>query len=405
MKWTSITYVKKGGTTETFRPFIRIGKFFYGKVELIMRKQRIVVKIGSSSLTNENDGLSENKLNEHVDAIAKIKKLGNEVVLISSGAVAAGFKRLGYPIRPVTIAGKQSAAAVGQSLLMQSYGESFSRYDIVTAQMLLTRNNFKNRAQYRNIYQTLTELLHRNVLPIINENDSVSIDELTFGDNDMLSALVSGIISADFLIMLTDTNGLYNKDPRTHSDAKKYDYLNEINDQLLGQAKESGSAVGTGGMRSKLEAAHTALSVGVKCFIGKGFGPNKLLDVLKGEGDGTYIGAPTSFWVKNSKQWLALHSSISGSIVVDNGAEEALLNMGRSLLPAGIISIEGSFNSGDVVEIRNKKGKQIARGEVNFSASELEKIKGLPSEKAKNITNRSVTEVIHRDHMIIQTLI
>lgn len=368
-----------------------------------MRKQRIVVKIGSSSLTNENGSLSLNKLTEHVDAITKIKQAGNEVVLISSGAVAAGFHKLGYPIRPVTIAGKQSAAAVGQSLLMQSYGESFSRYNIVTAQMLLTRNNFKDRDQYRNIYQTLSELLHRNVLPIINENDSVSVEELTFGDNDMLSALVSGIVSADFLIILTDTNGLYNKDPRTHKDAKKYDFLKEITDELMNQANDNGSSVGTGGMRSKLEAAQTALSLGVKCFIGKGIGENKLLDVLNGEGDGTYIGAPTSFWVKNNKQWLALHSPISGAIVVDKGAEEALLSMGRSLLPAGIVAVEGHFTVGNVVEIKNINGNQIAKGEVNYSSEELLKVKGLPSEKAKSVTNRPVSEVVHRDHMIVQT--
>lgn len=367
-----------------------------------MQKQRIVVKIGSSSLTNENGSLSIDKLTEHVDALAKLKQAGNEVVLISSGAVAAGFHKIGYPTRPVTIAGKQSAAAVGQSLLMQSYGESFSRYHIVTAQMLLTRNNFKNRDQYRNIYQTLSELLYRNVLPIINENDSVSVEELTFGDNDMLSALVSGIISADFLIMLTDTNGLYNKDPRTHHDAKKYDFLKEITDELMSQAGVNGSAVGTGGMRSKLEAAKTALSLGVKCFIGKGEGAHKLLDVLNGKGDGTYIGAPTSYWMKNYKQWLALHSQSSGIIIIDKGAEEALLTKGKSLLPAGIITVEGQFQAGEVVTIKNEDGHQIAKGEVNYSSDELVKVKGMASDKAKKITNRTVSEVVHRDHMSVQ---
>ena len=366
-----------------------------------MKKQRIVVKIGSSSLTNGNGSLSIEKLTEHVDAIAKIKQLGNDVVLISSGAVAAGFHKLGYPTRPVTIAGKQSAAAVGQSLLMQHYGEAFARYNIVTAQMLLTRNNFKNRAQYQNIYQTLTELLHRSALPIINENDSVSVEELTFGDNDMLSALVSGIISADFLIILTDTNGLYDKDPRFYADAKKYDFLEEITDDLLSQAGTHGSSVGTGGMRSKLEAAKTALSLGVKCFIGKGEGENKLLDVLHGKGDGTYIGAPNSYWVKNRIQWIALHSSISGAIVVDEGAEKALLYKGKSLLPAGIVAVEGDFTSGDVVEIRNQAGELIAKGEVNYSADELQKVKGMSTDQAKKLIHRNVSEVVHRDDMIV----
>lgn len=366
-----------------------------------MSRQRIVVKIGSSSLTNDHGGLSIEKLTEHVDAIAKLKNLGHEVVLISSGAVAAGFKALGYPTRPVTIAGKQSAAAVGQSLLMESYGRSFSRYEIITAQLLLTRNNFRNKEQYQNIYQTLTELLHRNVLPIINENDSVSIEELTFGDNDLLSALVSGIISADFLILLTDINGLFNKDPRTHVDAKRYTYIDEITEELIAQANDRGSVVGTGGMRSKLEAAKTALSFGVKCFIGKGEGENKLIDVITGKGDGTYIGSSASTWLKNNKQWLTLHSQVTGEIVIDRGAELAIVEKGKSLLPAGIISVQGTFHVGEVVEIKNSQQKRIARGQVNYSASELEKVKGKSSQEAKQVTNREVSEVIHRDNMVI----
>ena len=360
-----------------------------------MKKQRIVVKIGSSSLTNANGSLSIEKLTEHVDAIAKSKQLGHDVVLISSGAVAAGFHKLGYPTRPVTIAGKQSAAAVGQSLLMQHYGEAFERYNIVTAQLLLTRNNFKNRIQYQNIYQTLTELLHRDALPIINENDSVSVEELTFGDNDMLSALVSGIVSADFLIILTD------KDPRFYKDAKKYDYLEEITDALLSQAGAEGSSVGTGGMRSKLEAAKTALSLGVKCFIGKGEGDNKLLDVLHGKGDGTYIGAPNSYWMKNRIQWIAFHSAVSGTLVIDEGAEKALLYKGKSLLPAGIVQVEGDFSHGDVVEIRNVTGDLIAKGEVSYSSEELKQVKGMSTDEAKTIVNRNVSEVVHRDYMIV----
>lgn len=366
-----------------------------------MKKQRIVVKIGSSSLTNETGGLSEDKLHEHVDAIAKLKQKGNEVVLISSGAVAAGFKKLGYPARPVTIAGRQSAAAVGQSLLMQHYGESFERYNMVTAQMLLTRNNFKNREQYRNIFQALSELLRRDVIPIINENDSVAIDELTFGDNDMLSALVSGIISADLLILLTDINGLYDKNPREHPDAKKYNFISEISDDRIEETSASGSSVGTGGMKTKLLAAKTALSLGVKCFIGTGEGEDKLLDVIEGKGDGTYIGSPKTARITNNKQWLGLHSQISGAIVVDEGAEAALLNMGKSLLPAGIVKIEGEFSVNDVVEIKNIRGKQIARGQVNYTSNELKKVKGMASFDAKHVTERNVSEVVHRDQMIL----
>ena len=342
-----------------------------------MTKQRIVVKIGSSSLTNDSGALSEKKLQRHVDAIAKVKQLGHDVILISSGAVAAGFNRIGYPMRPVTIVGKQSAAAVGQGLLMKSYSEAFSTYEIVTAQMLLTRNNFNDKEQYRNIYQTLTELLRRKVLPIINENDSVAVDELTFGDNDMLSALVSGTINADLLILLTDTNGLYDKNPHTHPDAKKYRFLPQVDDVLMEQAKEKGSSLGSGGMYSKLEAAKTALSLGVSSFIGKGMGKNTLIDVLAGKGDGTYIGSPTSEWVKNNKQWLALHSKIAGELIIDRGAEEAIMHMGKSLLPAGIVEVRGHFSSGAVVNILRNDEKCIARGQVSYSANELQKVKGM----------------------------
>ena len=359
-------------------------------------KQRIVVKIGSSSLTNTNGGLSIEKLAEHVEALAMLKKQGHEVILISSGAVAAGFKGLGYPTRPVTIAGKQAAAAVGQGLLMQGYTEHFRNHNIVTAQLLLTRSSFMNKEQYSNSYATLSELLKRDVLPIINENDSVSIDELTFGDNDMLSALVSGLVHADFLIILTDVNGLYDQNPK----AKKYNFLPEITDELLQMASSSGSNMGTGGMKSKIEAAKTALPLGVNVFIGTGSGQDKLTDILAGKGDGTYIGNSNQAGVKNSKQWIALHSIVAGIIEIDNGAIDALLHKGKSLLAAGIINVKGDFRVGDVVEVTNQKGEVIGRGEVNFPSNELLKIKGLSSTEAKEILQSDQTEVIHRDQWV-----
>ncbi|NSL50666.1 glutamate 5-kinase [Calidifontibacillus erzurumensis] len=365
-----------------------------------MAKQRIVVKIGSSSLTNANGGLSMEKLSEHVEALALLKKKGHEVVLISSGAVAAGFTGLGYPTRPVTIAGKQAAAAVGQGLLMQGYIEKFKAHNIVTAQLLLTRSGFMNKEQYNNSYATLTELLKRDVLPIINENDSVAVEELTFGDNDMLSALVSGLIHADFLIILTDVNGIYDQNPNENPNAKKYNYLPEITDELLQAASASGSKMGTGGMRSKIEAAKTALSLGVNVFIGTGSGKEKLIDILAGKGDGTYIGNAKHSGINNVKQWIALHSNVAGTIEIDAGAVDALLNKGRSLLPAGVVRVEGNFVAGDVVEVVNHKGEVIGRGEVNYHAEELIKIKGLSTSEAKKILQNGEKEVIHRDHWI-----
>lgn len=381
-----------------YRVFLNF--FLKMKGAFSVAKQRIVVKIGSSSLTNTNGGLSIEKLAEHVEALAMLKKQGHEIILISSGAVAAGFKGLGYPTRPVTIAGKQAAAAVGQGLLMQGYTEHFRNHNIVTAQLLLTRSSFMNKEQYSNSHATLSELLKRDVLPIINENDSVSIDELTFGDNDMLSALVSGLVHADFLIILTDVNGLYDQNPNENPNAKKYNFLPGITDELVQIASSSGSKMGTGGMRSKIEAAKTALSLGVNVFIGTGAGQDKLIDILAGKGDGTYIGNSKQPGVKNSKQWIALHSNVAGEIEIDNGAIDALLNKGKSLLPAGIINVKGDFLVGDVVEVTNHKGEVIGRGEVNFPANELIKIKGLSSTEAKEILKSDQTEVIHRDHWV-----
>ncbi len=248
-----------------------------------MKRQRIVVKIGSSSLTNDKGEIDHLKFSDHIHAIAKLREAKHEVILVSSGAVAAGFACLGYPSRPVTLKGKQAAAAVGQSRLIQLYIEKFKEFDIIPAQVLLTRSDFTDRERYRNAFATLTELLERGIIPIINENDTVSVEELTFGDNDMLSALVSGFLHVDQLIILTDINGIYTANPRTYPDAKRLDYLEQIPDELMESADDIGSKVGTGGtggMRSKLLAAKTAHSLGVPVFIGQGKGPDKLITIF-----------------------------------------------------------------------------------------------------------------------------
>lgn len=254
-----------------------------------MVKKRIVVKIGSSSLTNVKGEIDHVRLEDHIQALAELRRANYEVILVSSGAVAAGFTRLGYATIPNTIKRKQAAAAVGQSLLIQSYMGKFRDLDIVPAQLLLTRDDFSNSERFRNAFSTITELLERGILPIINENDTVAINELTFGDNDMLSALVSGVVHADQLIILTDVNGLYAENPKENPLAKRFDYLDDITDEMMDAAGGSGSKFGTGGMKSKLNAAKTAMSLGIPIFIGDGSGPEKLLDIVKGSGDGTYI--------------------------------------------------------------------------------------------------------------------
>jgi len=336
-----------------------------------MEKKRIVVKIGSSSLTNQMGIIDHEKLSDHVEALATLRSSGHEVLLVSSGAVAAGFARLGYPTRPVTLKGKQAAAAVGQSLLIQSYIEKFSEFEITPAQILLTRQDFSKRDRYQNAFATITELLERGILPIINENDTVSVEELTFGDNDMLSALVSGLVHADQLIILTDINGLYDANPKENPLARRVDLLETVTPEMLGVAGGSGSSVGTGGMKSKLLAAKTALSLGVKVFIGKGSGRNKLIKIISGEGDGTYIGSEVLGTINTKRQWIAFHSEVAGKLYVDEGAVHALVSNGRSLLPAGIYKIEGTFKKGDVVEVYGPN-EMIGKGEVTYSSKQLE---------------------------------
>ncbi|QGG51110.1 glutamate 5-kinase [Lysinibacillus pakistanensis] len=368
------------------------------KEEKAVERKRIVVKIGSSSLTNAKGEIDKIRLMDHVQAIAELKKYGHEVLLVSSGAVAAGFKQLGYPSRPVTVKGKQAAAAVGQSLLIQTYNALFGIYDIVPAQILLTRTDFSKKERYKNACATFEELLERSILPIINENDTVSVSELTFGDNDMLSALVSGLVHADQLIILTDINGLYNANPIKNPQAKRIDRLTEVSDEMLGFADGSSSKVGTGGMESKLLAARAALNAGVKVFIGTGHGANKLVDIMEGRGDGTYVEHDALAVLTNNKQWIAL-TEVSGKIFIDSGAEHALLANGKSLLPAGVFYVEGDFEKGDVVEVYSEKGL-LGRGEVLYSSLELAHAMG---KRTAELANYPI-EVIHRDKWLkIQT--
>ncbi|MEH7110599.1 glutamate 5-kinase [Bacillus sp. JJ1764] len=366
-----------------------------------MKKQLVVVKIGSSSLTSVSGTISEEKIRDHVEALAHLKQQGHEVILISSGAVAAGFGALGYPSRPKTVAGKQAAAAVGQGLLMQHYIQLFQTQSIVPAQILLSREDFYSKVKFQNLFNTMSELLQRGVLPIINENDSVAIEELTFGDNDMLSALVSGFLHANALIILTDVNGIYDGNPKANDAAKKFNFIPEVTDELFSIAGESGSSVGTGGMKSKLMAAKKALSLGVSVFVGTGSGKEKLVDILEGKGDGTYIGGPFQTQMQMRKQWIAFHSQVGGIIEIDEGAELAIVQKGKSLLPVGVTNVQGEFSALDVVEVRNQKGKIIGKGQCYFSAQDLVKVKGLPSEQSKAFSINKRAEVIHRDNWVI----
>ncbi|WP_078576713.1 glutamate 5-kinase [Salipaludibacillus agaradhaerens] len=357
-----------------------------------MARKRLVIKIGSSSLTTKDGQLSIDNINHYTRMIAELKRCDHDIILISSGAVAAGFTKLGYPARPVTVAGKQAAAAVGQNLLMQAYADCFSKEQLVAAQLLLTRHDFVEEEQYRNAFNTLDELLRRHVIPIINENDSIAVDELTFGDNDMLSALVSGFVHADQLIILTDIDGIYDANPMENPNARKYTHLTGVSDKLMTSASGSSSKVGTGGMKSKLEAARTAHMMGIPVFIGTAVEEHSLVQIIKGHGNGTYLYPHTLKMMKNKQQWLAFHSLSSGKIIIDNGAEKAVLKRGKSLLPVGIKEVEGHFSAGAVVDVFNENGRLIGRGKINYDAGDL-----LELLSCTDNTDAKHREAIHRN--------
>lgn len=356
-------------------------------------KMRLVVKVGSSSLAATNGGVDPAKMSLLVSAVSRLREAGHQVVLVSSGAVASGYQSLGYKQRPRTLAAKQAAAAIGQSLLMQTYTQMFAAHRFSVAQILLTRGDFSHRERYQHAFQTLSLLLDKNILPIINENDTVSVAELTFGDNDMLGALVAGLVHADLYLILTDTNGLYDKDPRNNPDASRITWLSQVTEEVEALAGGA-SQLGTGGMRSKLIAAKTAQGLGIPSFIGKLDQSNDLLEILSGNGNGTYVSyqpeAPATNGVPTRKQWIALHSPVRGSISIDSGAAEAILEKRRSLLLAGVREVTGSFAPGEVIEVYCA-GSLIGRGVSRYDAAEL-----LDLLSPTGAARRSGT-VIHRD--------
>ncbi|MGO4541258.1 glutamate 5-kinase [Paenibacillus sp. 2TAB19] len=363
--------------------------------------ERIVVKIGSSSLTSEEGGLNNERIHYFASELAALHASGHSVMLVTSGAVAAGFRQIGYASRPKAVHEKQAAAAVGQALLMQAYQEAFSKYGMVAAQILLTRADFSNRRRIQNALMTLEELLHKRIIPIINENDTVATDELVpkFGDNDNLSALVAAMAKASKLLIITDMDGLYTEDPRKNPQAVKIERVEQISEDIMKLAGGAGSSVGTGGMRSKIEAARIAMRGGVPAFIGKVQQEGDLALAVGGNGRGTYFDTKLHS-LPMKKQWLGFHSMPQGRITVDDGAVTALIKGGKSLLPAGITAIEGEFHSGDVVEVVTPQGETIGRGVINYEAWQIQAVVGLSTEEVKRRVDVGRIEVIHRDEWI-----
>lgn len=369
-------------------------------------QQPVVVKIGSSSLTSAEGGLHRERIEYFAREIDQVIRAGFPVLIVTSGAVAAGFRRIGYAARPRALHEKQAAAAVGQALLMQAYHDAFRRHGRGVAQLLLTRTDFANRQRIHNAYRTMEELLRRSVIPIINENDTVAVDELKFGDNDTLSALVANLVKAKQLIIVTDTDGLYTADPRKDEGAQRIARVERIDERILQIAGGAGTAVGTGGMRSKVEAARIATRGGVPVFVGKAAAPGDLLQALRGEGNGTYFDTSLQT-LSMKKQWALFHSRPAGTIFVDEGAARALTDGHKSLLPAGVKHVEGGFQPGDVVEVAVAgtvpDGMPLGRGIVNYSAVQLQAAAGLTLDEVRTRIDEQLAEVIHRNEWVAYT--
>ena len=366
--------------------------------------QRIVVKIGSSSLTSEEGGLNREQVRFFATELSALHEAGHQVLLVTSGAQAAGFRTLGYPVKPKIIHEKQASAAVGQALLMQAYHEAFFERGIAVAQILLTRPDFSNRGRAQNAQRTIEELLKQRAIPVINENDTVAVDEIKFGDNDSLSALVANLIKADGLYILTDMDGVYSADPRKDPQAVRFDRIEVLTEELYRVAGGAGTAVGTSGMRSKIEAARIAMQGGVPLFVGRVAEPGDLANAVAGDGKGTYF-ASSHHSLSSKKQWVSFLSVPQGRIVVDGGAENALLTGGRSLLPAGILAATGDFHPGDVVEVANAEGRLLGRGVSQYAAWQITAVAGMSSEEAQRRVEVPRIEVIHRDEWVASTIL
>ncbi|MBD2447743.1 glutamate 5-kinase [Nostoc sp. FACHB-152] len=364
----------------------------------------IVVKIGTSSLTQPETGqLALSTIATLAETLCDLRRKGNRVILVSSGAVGVGCARLGLTERPKAIALKQAVAAVGQGRLMRVYDDLFTTLQQPIAQVLLTRSDLVQRSRYLNVYNTFKELLGLGVIPVVNENDTVAVDELKFGDNDTLSALVASLVEADWLFLLTDVDRLYSADPRSFPDAKPISLVSDIKElaQLQVQTGTQGSQWGTGGMVTKISAARIAVAAGVRTVITQGRYPRNLEKILQGELLGTHF-EPQPEPTSARKRWIAYGLVPSGKLYLDAGAIAAISQAGKSLLAAGVKTVEGEFDTQDAVQLCDTNGNEIARGLVNYSSNELQKICGRHSREIPEILGYvGVDTVIHRDNLVL----
>ena len=363
--------------------------------------RRIVVKVGSSLVTNEGRGLDEQAIGQWCRQLAALARDGREVIMVSSGAIAEGMKRLGWRTRPSEVPALQAAAAVGQMGLAQMYETKLREHGMGSAQVLLTHADLADRERYLNARSTLLTLLQHKVLPVINENDTVVNDEIKFGDNDTLGALVANLVEADLLVILTDQKGLYTADPRKQPDASFVHEARAGDPALEAMAGGAGSSIGKGGMLTKILAAKRAAGSGASTLIAWGRESDALLRVARGENIGTLLVAQTAKQ-QARKQWMADHLQLRGSVTVDAGAANKLRAEGKSLLPIGMTAVEGDFSRGDVIAIRDEQGLELARGLANYAAAEARLLCRKPSGEFEALLGYTAEpEMVHRDNLIL----
>ncbi|MBJ7345870.1 MAG: glutamate 5-kinase [Gemmataceae bacterium] len=369
--------------------------------EILKNSETIVIKVGTNVLTRADGTLEPNQVHSLADQIFRLKQAGKKVALVSSGAIGAGMGRLGLKQRPTDLRHLQACAAVGQSFLMRAYEDSLARYGIPTAQILLTAGDFDNRTRYLNVRNTILTLFESNCLPIINENDTISVAEIRFGDNDTLAALVTNLIQAPLLILLTVVDGLYSADPNIDPTASLVHTVKQINKDVLEKAGVTKSSLGSGGMKSKLKAARLATMAGESVIMANGSIPGVLDSIFAGELVGTlFLAAEQNMtaW----KRWLGWAARPQGKIILDAGALVALSSKGKSLLPIGVAGVSGTFHKGAVVSLCNLEGEEFGRGLSNYSASDIAKIAGKKSDKIIELLGiLPYEEVIHRDNLVI----
>lgn len=362
---------------------------------------RWVIKIGSALLTKDGKGLDYGAIADWAEQIAELRHMGREIILVSSGSVAEGMSRMGWATRPKELAKLQAAAAIGQTGLIEAYERQFQKYKIQAAQILLTHDDVSNRKRYLNARNTLRTLLELKTLPIINENDTVALEEMRLGDNDTLGALTANLVNADLLVILTDQQGLFNKDPRHHEDAELISQESAGNPDLLKYVGKLSTALGSGGMLTKLTAAQRAARSGCATIIASGREKSVLKRLAEGEEIGTLL-LPEARQLAARKQWIAGQVQATGILYIDEGAAHSIQERGTSLLPIGVERVAGEFRRGDVVDCINHEGDVVARGLVNYSADEVKKLCGVPSAKiVDKLGYRGESEIIHRDNLVI----